>query len=341
MRCPARDLRSKGECVDSSKAHLITLWCAVLSKSDKGISLLLPKDVSFVHFRVLSELTLANMKGASVMRLARALVLKPDDVVAAVEVLAMKGLVREGARCVSSGRCDDGGPIKTAAPSGSSAPDTGVYLTVEGRNLAHELLGTVSQYLEGCRVKLSSEDIQLLASMLSNALSVPGSLYTGKDSVSGSDVLDVPPLRITAFAMMRQAISVAIKSNLSLSFTDFRFLLELYPKKRGVDKLLRARDMVRFLGTGRSYVTTASLRLEEEGLIERIPDADDARGILFRLTPRGNAAVQEVGDDIFAVFASLSGEHVADRRFAHALKLLLEGQEIMNAKVGALNDAHR
>ena len=62
----------------------------------------------------------------------------------------------------------------------------------------------------------------------------------------------------------------AVKKATSLSLTDFRFLLELYPKRRTAARMLRARDMVAFLRTGRAYVTTASVRLEEQGYLEKV-----------------------------------------------------------------------
>lgn len=311
--------------MDSSKAHLITLWCAVLAKSNKGVERLLPKGMPLAHFRVLTQLSLSAMQGEGGMALARSLVMKPADVEAALDVLQMKGLVAETAD--AQGFSDAGAP---AIPVRMRRP----ALTEQGCEAATRLLESVSRYFEACRRNLQPSDREMLSTMLANALNIPGSYYAGRKALLPADLIAHPPYRMTAFAMMMQAISAAIKSSLGMSFTDFRFLLELYPKKRGVTKMLRARDMVSFLHTGRSYVTTTSLRLEEDGYIERIPDPDDARGILFRLTPAGTAVVQDVGEDIFAVFVSLSGEHVDDRRFVNALKLLLEGQDEAHVRVG-------
>jgi DNA-binding MarR family transcriptional regulator len=36
-------------------------------------------------------------------------------------------------------------------------------------------------------------------------------------------------------------------------------------------------------------------RLEREGLVERVPDPDDRRGVLVSLTRRGRAVVERVG----------------------------------------------
>lgn len=71
--------------------------------------------------------------------------------------------------------------------------------------------------------------------------------------------------------------------------------------------MLRARDVVAFLRTGRAYVTTASVRLEEQGYLVRVPDDRDARGILFKLTPQGMLCVQDVADDLYAVLVSMFG----------------------------------
>ena len=82
--------------------------------------------------------------------------------------------------------------------------------------------------------------------------------------------------------------------------------------------------MVAFLRTGRAYVTTASVRLEEQGYLVRVPDERDARGILFKLTPQGMICVQEVAEDLYAVLVSMFGEAVEERVVQRALKHLLE-----------------
>lgn len=299
--------------MDSRNAHLITLWCAVLSKSDRGMTRLLPKDLPLQRFRVLAQLTLPETAEATAVKLARSTVLKPNDVEAALEVLVAQQLVAaKSAKIIEDGE---------------SAGSSLYSLTPRGRAFADELIARVADYFERCRADLSVRERRVLAEMLVNALTVPGSFYAKVKLPPAMEAVTIPMYRITAFTMMSQAIATTIKTNTGLSFTDFRFLLELYPKRRGADKRLRAKDMVGFLRTGRAYVTTASLRLEEQGLIERIPDRDDARGIQFKITPLGMATVERTAPDIFAVFASLFGSHIVDRPFIVALKRLLEGQD--------------
>ena len=67
--------------------------------------------------------------------------------------------------------------------------------------------------------------------------------------------------------------------------------------------------------------------MEEQGLIERIPDEHDARGILFILTPAGYYVVQTAGDDVFAVLASMFGSVLEERRIVSVLKRLLRGED--------------
>lgn len=301
--------------MDPSKAHLITLWCAVLAKSDRGVTRVLPKDMPTLQFRVLGQLGLPNIEPVSSMHLARMLVVKPQDAQASLDILEQRGLVE-----------------KVGDPAAASDR---YALTAQGAALSQDLLASVTEYLEACRAGLSPQDRTMLATMLANALTRPGSYYTAQHVLSPQSVLEHPIYRLTAFAMMRRAIASTVKTSLDLSLTDFRFLLELYPKKPGVDKRLRAKDLVAYLQTGRSYVATAAQRLERDGLIERIPDPDDARGVLYRLTPTGSQAVREVGEDVFAVFTALASDYADDRQFINALKLLLKGQDAVYTRLEA------
>lgn len=298
--------------MEPSKAHLITLWCAVLSKSDRGISRILPKGLPIVQARVLAQFTMPSTSCVPCVRLARALVLRPADVEAAVVSLESRNLI-----CEAVG--SDGDAANEHVPH--------YKLTFEGQEIAEQLLVDLGAFFELCRARLEEGDRLLLAQMMLNALTRPGSFYTRMHHDDPLKAIESPILRMTASSMMQQAINATVKSSTGLSLTDFRFLLELYPKKRGIEKQLRAKDMVSFLRTGRSYVTTSSLRLEEMGYILRIPDVDDARGILFQLTPTGSALVQSTGEDVFAVCASLFGSNMDNRHMIHALKLLLEGHD--------------
>ena len=282
--------------MDSSKAHIVTLWCAVASKASRGLARALPEDVALPHARVLLQLSPPAPLAQGVCPIAHALVMKPDDVRAAVLALAERGLVEA---------CSDE-----------------ASLTAAGRACADELAGIVAAYVSRCLEPLTPPERALLADVLRAPLSRPGAPRLPE--VAGE--LD-PRCYLSSLSVISAVATAAAKNATGLSLTDFRFLLELYPKRRLGAKTLRARDVVAFLRTGRSYVSTASVRLEERGLIERIPDERDARGVLFRLTPLGMLCVQDASEDIYAGLVSLCGGLLGDRRVLKALKLLLAAED--------------
>lgn len=298
--------------MDYAKAHSVTLWCAVLAKANRGVAKLLPKRMTPLQFRLLAQLTLPESEHIRPVRAARLLVLKPADVDEAVGVLADQGLLET---------CEDGC----------------IELTRAGRERAARLAERLNVLFALCVGDLSEEERAVLADLLRRAFSMPGSYYARR-SLTGEVPETFGARRgLAATAMLHGAVQTAIKKATSLSFTDFRFLLELYPKRRTAARMLRARDMVSFLRTGRAYVTTASVRLEEQGYLVRVPDDRDARGILFKLTPQGMLCVQDVADDLYAVLVSMFGEAVEERAVQRALKHLLELEDAALDELGELS----
>lgn len=289
----------KGRGVDVAKAHIVTLWCAVVAKANRGVAKLLPRQMTQLQLRLLEQLTLPESEHARPVRIARLLALKPADVDEAVPVLADQGLLE-----VCGDDC--------------------VELTEAGRERAALLAERLDAFFALCVEGLSNEERAILSDLLRRALARPGSYYARASLAGGMPVALDARHGLALVAMLHGAAQTAIKKATSLSFTDFRFLLELYPKRRTGARMLRARDMVSFLRTGRAYVTTASVRLEEQGYLVRVPDAHDARGILFKLTPQGTLCVQDVAEDLYAVLVSMFGEAVEDRAVQRVLRHLLE-----------------
>lgn len=285
--------------MDYAKAHIVTLWCAVIAKATRGVTKLLPKQMTPLQFRLLAQLTLPESERVLPMRAARLLVLKPADVDEAVGVLADRDLL---------GVCDDGC----------------IELTRAGRERAARLTERLNAFFALCVDNLSEEERAVLADLLRRAFSMPGSYYARRPLAGEASEAFDARRGLAATAMLHYAVQTAVKKATSLSLTDFRFLLELYPKRRTAARMMRARDMVAFLRTGRAYVTTASVRLEEQGYLVRVPDERDARGILFKLTPQGMICVQEVAEDLYAVLVSMFGEAVEEWVVQRALKHLLE-----------------
>ena len=68
----------------SASSPIVTLWCAVIAKATRGVTKLLPKQMTPLQFRLLAQLTLPESERVLPMRAARLLVLKPADVDEAV-----------------------------------------------------------------------------------------------------------------------------------------------------------------------------------------------------------------------------------------------------------------
>ena len=136
--------------MDYAKAHIVTLWCAVIAKATRGVTKLLPKQMTPLQFRLLAQLTLPESERVLPMRAARLLVLKPADVDEAVGVLADRDLLRV---------CDDGC----------------IELTRAGRERAARLTERLNAFFALCVDNLSEEERAVLADLLRRAFSMPGS----------------------------------------------------------------------------------------------------------------------------------------------------------------------
>ena len=287
--------------MDVRKAQFVTLWCAVISKYEKGLARSLAPLSSLNQYRVLAHLALPETANATPSHLAWAASMRPDEVAETLEALSAAGLTE------------------------TLDEEDAFALTTAGAQALDQATSGVHDYRNRCLAAFSAEERAFMDDIMGRALSVPGSFY-GKHAHLSPENLQ-PVHRMAVICAMEQAITQASKRNTGLSFTDFRFLRELYPKRPGVTKQLRARDLVARLRVGRSYVTTASLRLEAQGVIFRIPDPDDARGILFQLTPKGAEQVRATGDDIYVLLASLFGDALENRRFLVLMRRWLEGAD--------------
>lgn len=289
--------------MDYSKAHAVTLWCAVLAKAHRGLSHGVLKDAFSTRFRILVQLTLPGCSRLSSMSLSKALAVKLDDAHAALESLEEQGLVR----------CD--------------ASDGCYELTDRGRGEVSVYVAELDGFFGLCAGALSDGDRKFLAGLIRSVLLVPGGFYSHMEAFDCSSSEFGSRYCLLAYAEVFHVFATMVKRSAGLSVTDFRFLLELYPKKRFGEKIHRAKDMVRFLRTGRAYVATASVRLEERGLLSRHPDEKDARGILFKLEPAGFLCVQDVAEDVYAVLAAFYGDACDNRVTLDVLKRLLVAED--------------
>lgn len=297
---------AKGRLMNQSTAHSITLWCAIFAKLEKGIERQLSnQDLTMMQYRVLLQLALPETARVRQTRLARVLMARPSAVSMSVDALRQRGLVSTG---------DDADDARVLV----------VSLTEEGKARLDAVDPLIGGFLEASLARLDADELSMLMEMLYDSLARPGGFFAYLDpSATRGQRLPLAYL-LTSMDLFSQVVTTTAKKGAGLSLTEYRFLLELLPKRRGIVKRLRAKEMVSFLRVKRSYVTTTSYKLEDAGLIVREPDSGDARGILFGLTAEGERTVSLIGDDIAAVFESLlaSGSISRMRTMILAKKLL-------------------
>lgn len=283
--------------------YSVTLWCAALSKLGRGIEHAVSENgLPFTQFRVLLQLSRPETAAASMGRLSRLLALRPVVVQHALGQLLECGLV-------------------------SCNVDDMFALTEEGMTRLGNVLPSVCAFAGAAFGTVFPEEMMLLSTMSYDGLSTPGGVFSR---------FDRPPLRrgcplplvyaITSAEQFMQVVGTVAKSAEGISFTEFHFLLELFPRRRGEKKALRAKEVAVLLGVNRPFVTTAANKLEERGLLQRIPDEHDARGVLFGLTNAGLRSVSEVVDDVSSLFEGAYGITSRQRPAAdRAMKALLHG----------------
>ncbi len=288
--------------MNRTMVYLITLLCAVVAKAEKGFEACLSTGYSLSAYRVLAQLSLPESSCMRINELARALVIQPSAIETALCALEATGDLRADAANLSSYR-----------------------ITHQGCHREHEMSLRFGSFLKNTTRPLAPSDHELLHALLRKILIKPGSFFSHRaTSLVEGKPLPIPYC-ISATCLLSQAIGSATKYTGGLSLTDFRFLLELVPKRRGVVKQLRAKEVVRYLRVSRSYVSIAAARLEKQELIKRIPDERDARGVLFELSPQGELVVGSITDDIQALLSGMLGQPGTDLSLFRILRALLRG----------------
>jgi DNA-binding MarR family transcriptional regulator len=107
--------------------------------------------------------------------------------------------------------------------------------------------------------------------------------------------LDASPLevvgRLLLCAVHLERAIVAALEPFGLSFGDFDVLNTL--RRRGDDEGTNPKDLAQSSLITSGAMTSRLDRLERAGLIERKPDPTDRRGVLVRLTTRGDRLAEE------------------------------------------------
>ncbi|MBB5915236.1 DNA-binding MarR family transcriptional regulator [Nocardia transvalensis] len=97
----------------------------------------------------------------------------------------------------------------------------------------------------------------------------------------------------SAFIRMRQRLDAAMAAGLArdgLSMPDYEILVALSAAQDGC---LRARDLAAEICWDKSRLSKHLARMDKRGLVTREPAADDARGILVRLSGPGRRALEK------------------------------------------------
>ena len=74
-----------------------------------------------------------------------------------------------------------------------------------------------------------------------------------------------------------------------------------------LDRPRRMGALAQLLLTGPPSVTAAADRLEEMGLVQRLPDPDDRRALLLHLTDQGRAVRSQLDEEARRLFRQVSG----------------------------------
>ncbi|GAB2712788.1 MarR family winged helix-turn-helix transcriptional regulator [Nocardia thraciensis] len=97
----------------------------------------------------------------------------------------------------------------------------------------------------------------------------------------------------SAFIRMRQRLDAAMAAGLArdgLSMSDYEILVALSAAPGGC---LRAKELAAEICWDKSRLSKHLARMDKRGLVARTPAADDARGILVRLTGTGRRALEQ------------------------------------------------
>jgi DNA-binding MarR family transcriptional regulator len=96
------------------------------------------------------------------------------------------------------------------------------------------------------------------------------------------------------FRLMTSTLEAQLLRDAGLSGSEYGVLAEL---SHAPDGVLRARELCTQLGWDRSRVSHLVKRMEARGLIVREECAEDARGLMVRLTDAGRAAVDDAAPE--------------------------------------------
>ncbi|MCM6778258.1 MarR family winged helix-turn-helix transcriptional regulator [Nocardia sp. CDC159] len=127
----------------------------------------------------------------------------------------------------------------------------------------------------------------------------------------------------SAFIRMRQRLDAAMAAGLArdgLSMPDYEILVAL---SAAPGDCLRARDLAAEICWDKSRLSKHLARMDSRGLVERSPAADDARGVVVRLTGHGRRALEQAAPNHVALVRRLFVDEMTDEE-AKAVRSLSE-----------------
>jgi DNA-binding MarR family transcriptional regulator len=95
---------------------------------------------------------------------------------------------------------------------------------------------------------------------------------------------------IVANMRLRQRLHRELADAHGVSLTDYEVLVVLDVQE---DKRLRMSELATMLGSTKSRLSHQVGRMEDAGVVRRVPDPDDKRGVIAELTPSGEALLKE------------------------------------------------
>jgi DNA-binding MarR family transcriptional regulator len=110
-----------------------------------------------------------------------------------------------------------------------------------------------------------------------------------------------------------------LQANRKIALASYDLLVQL---AEAPDDRLRMSELAEAVLLSRSGVTRLVDRLQREGMVERQPDPDDARGLFTVLTPQGRAALRDAATVHLAGIAELVVDRLTDEELRQLQALM-------------------
>jgi len=142
---------------------------------------------------------------------------------------------------------------------------------------------------------------------------VDGIVQDVVDLYPGIDVIGLPITgRVLRLARYLEALRERRLADFGLTVPDFDVLASM--RRRAGTASINVRDLQRSMMLSSGGTTKRLDRLEGADLIERLPDPNDRRGVLIRLTPAGLTLIDEAIPAITALENDVVGHAITSSR---------------------------